>query len=48
VQEVRTSANITRECLDKQPELAAVSFTPHPDVCSTCRNLRCLFFKHRT
>jgi hypothetical protein len=41
VQEVRTLANITRECLGKQPQLAAVSFTPHPDVCATCQNLRC-------
>ena len=44
VQEVRTAANTTRECLDKQPELAAVSFTPHTDVCATCRNLRCPYF----
>lgn len=44
VQEVRTAANITCECLGKQPELAASTFTPHPDVCATCRNLRCPYF----
>lgn len=47
VQEVRTTANIIRERLQQQPELAAVSFTPHPDACAACQNPRCPYFSGR-
>lgn len=41
VQEVRTAANIVEEALEKQPELARPSYTPHPDICRLCQNYHC-------
>lgn len=41
VQEIRTAAHFTQEFLDTQPELARVTFTPHPDVCTICKNDLC-------
>ena len=41
--EARNRAQRTREILAKNPEKAAVSYTPHPDVCSTCANESCPF-----
>ncbi|HKM75396.1 MAG TPA: hypothetical protein VJZ32_03160 [Candidatus Bathyarchaeia archaeon] len=39
----RERAHRTREMLAKNPEKAAVNYTPHPDVCRTCANESCPF-----
>jgi hypothetical protein len=41
VQEVRIASHVTDQFMETQPELARVSFTPHPDVCWTCINELC-------
>jgi hypothetical protein len=45
VQEVRAAGDIAQEALNSQPEMTAVSFTPHQDVCRTCSNDRCPYLR---
>ena len=45
VQEVRTAGKVTEEFLEKQPDLASASYTPHEDVCRTCQNHHCPYLK---
>jgi len=45
VQDIRTAGNVTQEFLEKQPGLASASYTPHADVCRTCRNQQCPYFQ---
>lgn len=41
VKKVRAAGNVTQEFLEKQPDLALASYTPHADVCRSCRNQHC-------
>jgi hypothetical protein len=43
IDSARERARRTREMLSKNPEKAATSYTPHPDVCYTCANEACPF-----
>jgi Holliday junction resolvase-like predicted endonuclease len=46
VGEVKTAGNMTAEFLEKQPDLASVTYTPHKDVCRTCRNRDCPYLRN--
>jgi hypothetical protein len=43
IQEARSRAEVTRQFLTNNPELAAINYTPHRDCCYTCGNSRCPF-----
>jgi hypothetical protein len=48
IEETLAKKKKVEETLAKDPEGAARTYTPHPDACYTCANMRCPFLKDRS